>query len=109
WRENATSGGHGGILGYDLMRLNENGMELARAMIEWCLDGSIDKRIVREGQSVLVIRSNDYLTPTLNSLESAARDLLVANGLDVVYVPHSMVGTTDLSRAAGLFLVEGIA
>jgi PKD repeat protein len=107
WRENATSGGHGGILGLDPMRLNANGLEVARAMIEWCLDGSADRRIIHEGEAVLIIRSTDHLTPTLTDLESAANDLLQTSGLDVVYVPQVYLGTTDMSRAEGVFLAEG--
>ncbi|MCK5252696.1 MAG: hypothetical protein KAQ96_07090, partial [Thermoplasmata archaeon] len=106
WRENATSGGHGGILGFDVRTLNENGKEIARAMIEWCLDGETDKRMIEPGSSVLIIGSTDTITPTFNSLESAANDQLIANGLDVVYISKIQIGTTDLSQANGVYLVE---
>ena len=108
WRENTTSGGHGGVLGFDVRLLNDDGREMARAMIEWCLDGQVDQRIVGDRKSVLIIRSTDTITPTLNDLESAANDLLRANGLSVVYVAKSQIGTTDLTRANGVYLVEGL-
>ncbi|MCK4971154.1 MAG: hypothetical protein KAS77_11515, partial [Thermoplasmata archaeon] len=107
WRENSTSGGNGAILGFDLMKLTDDGTELARAMIEWCLDGEIDRRMIVESESVLVIRSSDTATPTLTALESAANDLLLASGLDVVYISKAQIGTTNLSRANGVFLTEG--
>ncbi|UCC92953.1 MAG: VCBS repeat-containing protein, partial [Thermoplasmata archaeon] len=108
WRENVTSGGHGGIMAYDPNNLNENGQRIARAMIDWCLYGSVGMSAVPEATAVLVIRSNDHLTPTLNTVEGAARDLLIASGLEVTYLPVAHIGTTDLSNAAGVFLAEGI-